>query len=254
MKSRRLRGKVLAATVGLWMAHNGLAHAQPPAAPSRLEINPAKPCKIAPPSISNLPTPSPASYAKAVSCAIITSNVRVQGGSVELSGQVTDQPQREEVLRIVQGVPGVDRVNDQLQTVGQPVTPVVAMTQPVYQDPRPVMHAPPQAFTPPMPTPMQAEPNPFYREPIGVGGTNPGFASPPPMPPYAWPTAAPYNNFSRVAYPTQYPLEAFPFIGPFHPYPKVPLGWRSVTLKWEDNHWWFGRKATGYDWWRVRYW
>jgi BON domain len=93
--------------------------------------------------------------------------------------------------------------------------------------------------------------------PIPMNGTPPGFPSatqPPPMPPYAWPTTAPYNNFSRVAYPNLYPYESFPFIGPFYPFPRVPLGWRSVTLSWEDGHWWLGRNATGHDWWRVRYW
>ncbi len=64
---------------------------------------------------------------------------------------------------------------------------------------------------------------------------------------------APYNNYSRVAYPTTYPYEAFPFIGPMYPFPKIPLGWRSVSLTWEDGCWWYGRKATGHDWWRIRY-
>ena len=32
------------------------------------------------------------------------------------------------------------------------------------------------------------------------------------------------------------------------------LGWRSIQLKWMDGHWWYGRTATGHDWWRVRYW
>src|SRR5438067_1970169 len=66
----------------------------------------------------------------------------------------------------------------------------------------------------------------------------PTAAMPPPLPPYSWPTYAPYNNYSRVAYPIAYPQEAFPFIGPMHPFPKVPLGWRSVTLSWDDGHWW----------------
>ena len=28
------------------------------------------------------------------------------------------------------------------------------------------------------------------------------------------------------------------YIGPFYPYPQVPLGWRKVTLEWDDG-WWF---------------
>ena len=77
---------------------------------------------------------------------------------------------------------------------------------------------------------------------------------PPPMPPYAWPSYAPYNNYSRVAAPSMYPYQSWPFIGPPYPFPKVPLGWRSVNLRWIDGHWWYGRTATGHDWWRVRYW
>ena len=73
------------------------------------------------------------------------------------------------------------------------------------------------------------------------------------MPPYAWPTYAPYNNYSRVAYPEQVPYEAWPFIGPMYPFPKVPLGWRSIQLTWRDGYWWYGKYATGHDWWRIRY-
>ena len=96
------------------------------------------------------------------------------------------------------------------------------------------------------------------QEPTSImPGANPGQAPPggqdPPMPPYAWPTFAPYNNYSRVAYPTLHKHDAFPFIGPIHPFPKVPLGWRAVTLQWQDGFWWYGRKATGHDWWRIRY-
>jgi hypothetical protein len=78
--------------------------------------------------------------------------------------------------------------------------------------------------------------------------------TPPRMPPYAWPTYAPYNNYSRVGYPTEYPSNAFPFIGPFYPFPKVPLGYRAIKLEWEDGHWYYGRTATTRDWWKVRYW
>ena len=78
--------------------------------------------------------------------------------------------------------------------------------------------------------------------------------NPPQMPPYAWPTYAPYNNYSRVAYPEAYPYNAWPFIGPCYPFPKIPLGWRSVKLQWEDGHWWYSKVATNHDWWRLRYW
>jgi hypothetical protein len=32
--------------------------------------------------------------------------------------------------------------------------------------------------------------------------------------------------------------EPAPYIGPFYPYPQVPLGWRETSLEWDDG-WWF---------------
>jgi hypothetical protein len=58
------------------------------------------------------------------------------------------------------------------------------------------------------------------------------------MPGYAWPTYAAYPNYAALTYPTQYSPTAWPYIGPFYPYPQVPLGWRRVTLEWDDG-WWF---------------
>ena len=58
------------------------------------------------------------------------------------------------------------------------------------------------------------------------------------MPNYAWPSYAAYPNYAAVTYPKQYSPTAWPYIGPFYPYPQVPLGWRKVTLEWSDG-WWF---------------
>jgi hypothetical protein len=91
-------------------------------------------------------------------------------------------------------------------------------------------------------------------QPMGTPGMGSAEMNAPPLPPNAWPTYAPHNNVSRVAYPTAYPYNAFPFIGPYYPFPKVPLGWRKVTLEWEDGHWWYGRQQTPNDYWRVRFW
>ena len=60
----------------------------------------------------------------------------------------------------------------------------------------------------------------------------------PASPNYAWPSYAPHPNFSAVGYPTVYPWQAWPNIGPFYPYPEVPLDWRAVTLRWDDGLWW----------------
>lgn len=66
----------------------------------------------------------------------------------------------------------------------------------------------------------------------------PGQSAQPNMPNYSWPTTADYPNYSQVSYPKQYAAGAFPFIGPFYPYPQVPLGWRKVTMEWHDGYWW----------------
>ncbi len=58
------------------------------------------------------------------------------------------------------------------------------------------------------------------------------------LPAYAWPSYAAHPNYSAVTYPGQYSASAWPYIGPFYPYPQVPLGWRKVTLEWDDGWWW----------------
>jgi hypothetical protein len=188
--------------------------------------------------------------------------IAYRDGTAELAGSVDNQPQREEVLRVVQGVPGVERVVDRITLVSgqQPPAP------PVLRDPSPAGQPPAAPPTPPLlrePTPVTPtppagggssgpiqEPQPIFQAPpLGYTDLNP-----PKMPPYAWPTYAPYNNYSRVAYPLAYPYQAWPFIGPIYPYPKVPLGWRCVKLEWDDGYWWFSKLATKHDWWRLRYW
>jgi len=58
------------------------------------------------------------------------------------------------------------------------------------------------------------------------------------MPGYAWPSYASYPNYAALTYPKQYSPTAWPYIGPFYPYPQVPLAWRKVSLEWDDG-WWF---------------
>ena len=78
--------------------------------------------------------------------------------------------------------------------------------------------------------------------PIALASNALGMSQPqleqPNLPGYAWPTYAPYPNYGAVTYPRQYSPSAWPYIGPFYPYPQVPLGWRKVTLEWDDG-WWF---------------
>ncbi len=75
-----------------------------------------------------------------------------------------------------------------------------------------------------------------------AGGAGGGAGAMPGNPNYAWPSYAPYPNFSAVGYPTAYPWQAWPNIGPFYPYPEVPLDWRAVTLRWDDGIWWLDFK------------
>jgi hypothetical protein len=184
--------------------------------------------------------------------------VAVRNGDVELTGAVADGPQRDEVLRLVQGVPGVVRVIDHMSMPGGNITRVQAVP-PVPAPPPPpgqknVLPAPlPGAAGPAVPAPANGapgEPVPLFRTPM------PGYhdLNPPAMPPYSWPTYAPYNNYSRVAYPLAYPYNSWPFIGPVYPFPKIPLGWRAVKLEWDDGYWWYGRVGCKYDWWKIRYW
>jgi hypothetical protein len=80
--------------------------------------------------------------------------------------------------------------------------------------------------------------------PMPMAGTGVGMppvpmrADGPNMPNYAWPSYAAYPNYAGLQYPTQYSPTAWPYIGPFYPYPQVPLGWRRVSLEWDDGWWW----------------
>lgn len=73
----------------------------------------------------------------------------------------------------------------------------------------------------------------------GMGGGYGGaIGDNPSVPGYAWPSYAAAPNYGAVSYPQQYSATAWPYIGPFYPYPQVPLGWRKVSLEWDDG-WWF---------------
>ena len=79
-------------------------------------------------------------------------------------------------------------------------------------------------------------PMPAYVPGTG-GGVAPARYDQPRMPNYSWPSYAAYPNYAGLTYPRQYSPTAWPYIGPFYPYPQVPLGWRKVTLEWDDGWW-----------------
>ncbi len=188
-------------------------------------------------------------------------DVGFANGVAEVRGEVADPSQHDQALRLIRAVPGVERVVDHLQVAGAaapatagtaaPIHRVQAVGPPSQLPPSlpnaPAVPPPPPAAAAPPPAPPEAVPT--FQAPAPA----PYDLNPPRMPPYAWPTYAPYNNNSRVACPTAYPYNAWPFIGPCYPFPKVPLGWRAVKLEWDDGYWWFSTLATKYDWWRLRF-
>jgi hypothetical protein len=180
--------------------------------------------------------------------------ITVKNGVVEIDGRVASAVQQAEVFNLVATVPGVESVVDRLVVHhGTPVAPAQHTLQPnnPFGEPPILGPAPKQEAGPPLGVPTQPEPTPIFK---AMPPPMPGAYQPPKMPPHAWPTYAPYNNFSRVGYPNIYPYQSWPFIGPMYPFPKIPPGWRSVTLTWRDGFWWYGRNSTGYDWWTVKYW
>jgi hypothetical protein len=240
----------LAAAAGLWFSSLGLA--QPPA---RLPVG--SPTNASLSSDQKTANTIAERLAQAPQLRGYQVDIVVVNGTVELTGALSQDAQREDIVRIARGTPGVMQVRDNLALQGD-IQPVNG-NGPLH---------PPTPLNGGMPGgPMGGAPGMYPGagglypgaggaiDPVPLGGPGVGaMMAPPAMPPYAWPTYAPYNNYSRVAYPDQYPAAAFPFIGPFYPFPKVPLGFRAIKLEWEDGHWWYGRTSVKHDFWTVRYW
>lgn len=253
------RFRSMLAATGLWLAPllPGVVAGEPapPNEPARLAIDSARPIA----SNQQLAGAIAERLKQSGQLRHYCIDVAVQSGVAELIGQVSDLGQREEALRLARGVEGVQQVVDRL--VVRPEPTIVRTQAEAVPPPVPLPREPAQLL-PKAPTPSGgpaagADPNAII-EPMpmmmGAGAPSPYDLMTPRMPPYAWPTYAPYNNYSRVAIPTAYPYNAWPFIGPPYPFPKIPLGWRSVKLEWQDGHWWFSKLGTSKDWWRLRYW
>ncbi len=224
----------LAAATGFWLS--GSAHAEQPA---------PLPATVAVANPNQSLADNVASRLRAVNAADGADiNISCQEGAVTLTGSAKDAAQRMGILKAVQGVDGVVLIRNGIRVAGEvvQVQDTGVLTAPVAPQPLVPQGGPPGS-------------GPIV-EPVPLG--TPGQFSPdmqaPNLPPHAWPTYAPYNNVSRVAYPTAYPYNAFPFIGPYYPFPKVPLGWRKVTLEWDDGHWYIGRNSAPQDYWRVKFW
>lgn len=185
--------------------------------------------------------------------------VQVENGTAWLSGRVADKRQALAAMQAAQQVPSVKKVVNRLSVATGAsaasaaaaggaagplgVSPVAgSMPTPV---PATMTAAGPPHMMPAesvgagMPLAMGASgasPLPAYVH-GAAGGVAPARFDSPHMPNYAWPSYASYPNYAALTYPKQYSPTAWPYIGPFYPYPQVPLGWRKVTLEW-DNGWW----------------
>ena len=155
--------------------------------------------------------------------------IRYSNGVASLGGNVGTVAQRQAASDAVSRVPGVQSVDNQLQvnpaiqrTAFNPGMPQMPMGG-GYPGMMPASFGQPGMMDPGMaPSPMGASPASF---------TNPQ------LPGHAWPAYAQYPNSAAVSYPTQYSASAWPYIGPFYPYPQVPMGWREVSLEWDDGYW-----------------
>ncbi|MFT5302276.1 MAG: hypothetical protein ACI87E_002426 [Mariniblastus sp.] len=203
-------------------------------------------------------------------------DMRVEDGTVWFKGHVSNSAQEMTILRAAQeaGHLGVTQVVDDIEvkSIAAPASPLMNAA---YQQ-QPMSVAPTQAplrqVSSMEPVPMNAstgvvvsgDPLPFATQggaamprqqmapqmgqrmapqmgpqalPASYGQPAAAPSGAPNLPGYAWPGYAANANYGAVAYPKQYSASAWPYIGPFYPYPQVPLGWRKVSLEWDDGWW-----------------
>ena len=183
--------------------------------------------------------------------------VRYKNGVASLIGNVEDPTQAAMAYRATSTVPGVNQILNELKVKGRPAPQVTQgpgqapfgpqgpapQWAPQYsQQPQFAPH--PQGMSPQhiqqvQAQQMQAMVPPGPGAPPAMAGAQPGHQvyNQPNLPEHAWPSYAAPNNYAAVTYPSQYDASAFPYIGPYYPYPQVPLGWRSSTLEWDDGSW-----------------
>ena len=211
--------------------------------------------------------------------------IRYQNGTAMLDGSVGTQAERANASRVVSTIPGVRSVANRLACTEEPARPAARQPGPGGQmgpagpygqvpnaqgqyGPPPQYGPGPQGniyaagYQQPGAGPMPGQPMPPQMAgamPMGPGAP-PSYGHPgagasqavynnPSLPDYAWPSYAQYPNSAAVNYPTQYSASAFPYIGPFYPYPQVPLGWRDATLRWDDGQWNLMFRSRTDKWW-----
>jgi osmotically-inducible protein OsmY len=197
-------------------------------------------------------------------------DVKSNAGVLQLTGRASSAAQRDAILRIAENTPGVAGVRESIavpSAQGMPRLPeppalrdvasstlapvaVDHVNQPIgYGTPATTASGP--VGVPVMVAPYQMQQGGVQASPVGFGqmagqpvpmAPHSAVGAPrydaPNLPNYAWPGYAAHPNYAALTYPQQYSPSAWPYIGPFYPYPQVPLGWRRVSLEWDDG-WWF---------------
>ena len=184
--------------------------------------------------------------------------VKYEDGVAWLLGTVTSPQQKQIAERLARQTQGVQHVVSKLEVEGGDTTDVAVQTA-SRELPAERTTAPRRASKSNMPVPyartggqgvQRAQyadggyapegammPAAMGPRPPMAGGAAVSYDNPQ-MPGYAWPSYAASPNYAALTYPKQYSASAWPYIGPFYPYPQVPLGWRKVTMEWDDG-WWF---------------
>lgn len=145
--------------------------------------------------------------------------IRYEDGVALLAGEVGSVEQIQAACAATSRVPHVQNVQNNLRLIAP-----IAQTS----------FAPNMGRVAPASMTAMAAPG-IAATPVSIGGA--GHFSNPHLPSHAWPAYAQYPNSAAIQYPTQYSASAWPYIGPFYPYPQVPLGWREVSLQWDDGFW-----------------
>ena len=155
-------------------------------------------------------------------------DLHVEEATIILEGTTSSERQRTAVLEVARRIYGVRQVVNGVK-VGSPIQRTAA-AQPVPVSSTPVAMGQMAASSE-----YGGAPVPMHDASMGGVGVSYDHPS---LPNYAWASGAAHPNYAALQYPRQYSPTAWPYIGPFYPYPQVPLGWRKVTLEWDDG-WWF---------------
>ena len=166
--------------------------------------------------------------------------IRYKNGIASLIGEVENQEQAVRAQRACERISGVNQVLNKLTVKGRPVN--IQQTAGYSPQAMQQLMAPPMTGLPQQPpvqqmqgytaAPRQALPRYGHAQQAGHQIYNQ-----PNMPEHAWPSYAQYDNYAAVTYPGMYDASAWPYIGPYYPYPQVPMGWRAATLEWDDGYW-----------------